>query len=310
LEGFSFQHDFRRVGDYYQVFDNANYHTPPVPRALEYEIDEEAMTAKLVWEHRIRYPVIGSHAGNIQRLPNGNRLIGWGGSYLGKNEIRISEVTPDHEVLFEMSFGKNRYKSYRAYRFDWEGQATVPYLVAERNAEQDVVILTYNVFGKAKFDTYNIYHDYQPNPTNVVLVEADNQVEIAGLPNGEHYFRVTAVDSNLHETDFSNQVKVNVVWAYVDQRKGIIPGQYTLSQNRPNPFDATTVIPYGLPDPSDVTIAIYDLDGNLIDVIQQGHREAGHHIAIWNGSEERSGIYLCNIETETFHDIKKMVLLK
>jgi hypothetical protein len=310
LEGFTFQHDFRRVGDDYMLFDNANNHLPPIPRAVEYRIDEAAKTATLVWEYPYRNAVDDSHMGSIQRLEDGNTLINWGGSFLGDNGIRISEITPDNDVAFELDFGRNRYKTYRICRDDWQGQAKVPYLVVEQNPDAKVLILTYNVFGDADFSGYNIYHGYQPQPTDVLVSTIDNQMELGDLTNGDHYFRVTALDSNYQETGFSNEVKINVSWSRKKVTEFPKPKKFSLSQNTPNPFSSTTAVSYSLPEEIDVRIAVFDVNGELVEVLHQGVQLAGSYTLTWNASDAKPGTYYCRMDSKRYSAKKKMILTR
>jgi hypothetical protein len=51
--GFSHQHDIRRLANgNITLFDNGNFLVPEYSRAVEYALDEQAMTATLVWEYR------------------------------------------------------------------------------------------------------------------------------------------------------------------------------------------------------------------------------------------------------------------
>ncbi len=96
LNGFFRQHGIRRLPNGNVIlFDNGNEHTPPASRAVEYELDEEKMTARMVWE--FRDTIFALAMGFADRLPNGNTLIcyGTGG--------RIREVTPEGEIIFEMT---------------------------------------------------------------------------------------------------------------------------------------------------------------------------------------------------------------
>jgi hypothetical protein len=112
--GFSHQHAIRRLpGGTFTLFDNGNFHTTPFSRAVEYRVDENAKTATQIWEFRHSPPVYGFAMGYVQRLPNGNTLIGWGAA-----RPALTEVRPDGTVTFEMSFGPGIF-SYRAYRFPW-----------------------------------------------------------------------------------------------------------------------------------------------------------------------------------------------
>jgi hypothetical protein len=112
--GFSHQHDVRRISNgNITVFDNGNYHTPPRSRAVEYAINETSKTANLVWQYK-RTPALYSFAmGNVQRLPNGNTLIGWGSA-----AVTLTEVTPEGNIMYELSLPLI-YTSYRAFRYEW-----------------------------------------------------------------------------------------------------------------------------------------------------------------------------------------------
>ncbi|MGE3800592.1 MAG: aryl-sulfate sulfotransferase [Candidatus Kapaibacterium sp.] len=95
LNGFARQHGIRRLPNGNVIlFDNGNEHTPPVSRAVEYALDESAMTARLIWE--FRDTTFAFAMGFADRLPNGNTLICYGTSQI------IREVTPEGDVLFEM----------------------------------------------------------------------------------------------------------------------------------------------------------------------------------------------------------------
>ena len=96
LGGFGFQHDVRVLenGDLL-FFDNGVAHVPPQSRALQYRLDLNRMTATLVWEYRHQPPVFNPFVGSVQRLENGNTLVGYGAADL------VTEVTPSGQVVWE-----------------------------------------------------------------------------------------------------------------------------------------------------------------------------------------------------------------
>jgi len=118
---FSYQHDFRRIANgHITLMDNGNQHTPPYSRAVEYALDESAMTATLIWQYRHSPDVFDPAAGSVERLPNGNTLIGWGTSnFLGVGDVALTEVRPDNSTALEMSLPKGLF-SYRALRYPWK----------------------------------------------------------------------------------------------------------------------------------------------------------------------------------------------
>ena len=59
--GFSYQHAVRRIANgHITLFDNGNFHTPPFSRALEFQVDENAMTATLAWQYRNTPDIFGA----------------------------------------------------------------------------------------------------------------------------------------------------------------------------------------------------------------------------------------------------------
>lgn len=113
--GFSYQHDIRRQQNgNITLFDNGNHHNPPFSRAVEYHLDENQRIATLVWEYRHTPEIYASAMGNVQRLPNGNTLIGW-----GLDTLTLTEVTPQGEILYELFLPQGQW-SYRSFRYEWE----------------------------------------------------------------------------------------------------------------------------------------------------------------------------------------------
>jgi hypothetical protein len=120
---FSFQHDAKEVPDstgYITLFDNGNQHPTPNSRAVEYKLDEQNLTATLVWEYVHNPAIISSAMGSVQRLSNGNTLIGWGyASLLGAPAL--TEIHPDLSPALELYLPTGQL-SYRAYKFPWISQ--------------------------------------------------------------------------------------------------------------------------------------------------------------------------------------------
>ena len=58
-----------------------------------------------------------------------------------------------------------------------------------------------------------------------------------------------------------------------------------LDPSFPNPFNATTIIPYALARPGRVELAIYDIRGQKVRTLVEGLAAAGVHRAIWDGTD-------------------------
>ena len=90
----------------------------------------------------------------------------------------------------------------------------------------------------------------------------------------------------------------------------IIPQNYSLDQNYPNPFNPSTSIKYALPRNEKVTIDIYDLLGRKVAELVNGEVEAGYHEVKFNADNLASGIYFYRLNSGSFTQVNKMLLIK
>jgi cytoskeletal protein CcmA (bactofilin family) len=91
---------------------------------------------------------------------------------------------------------------------------------------------------------------------------------------------------------------------------------YELAQNYPNPFNPSTQISFALPEArGEVSLVIYNTNGQLVKTLIAGEMNAGRHRVIWdatdaNGRKVASGVYLYVIKAGNFTAQKKLVLTK
>lgn len=123
---YTFPHGFNRlVNGNFILFDNGNLHKTQVSRAVEYKVDQINKTATMIWEYHHTPEVFAPTRGSVQRLANGNTVIGWGSaSFAGVGKTMITELSPGGATLFEMESLDNM-PSYRAQKFLWNAY-TVP----------------------------------------------------------------------------------------------------------------------------------------------------------------------------------------
>ncbi|MCX6135424.1 MAG: T9SS type A sorting domain-containing protein [Ignavibacteriales bacterium] len=91
--------------------------------------------------------------------------------------------------------------------------------------------------------------------------------------------------------------------------KEVIPKEFSLSQNFPNPFNPTTTIRYTLPRTREVSLAIYNVLGQLVSRLVVGRKEAGFHEVHWDANVP-SGIYFYRLQAGEYLETKKMILLR
>jgi hypothetical protein len=95
-----------------------------------------------------------------------------------------------------------------------------------------------------------------------------------------------------------------------------LPSHYALSPNYPNPFTPPTTIRYEVPAPGGpVRISVYNLRGQHVRTLVDGHRGPGRHSVLWDGTGEQgeavsSGVYFYRIVATGFEEERKMIVLK
>jgi Secretion system C-terminal sorting domain len=89
-----------------------------------------------------------------------------------------------------------------------------------------------------------------------------------------------------------------------------IPSKYTLSQNYPNPFNPVTNIKYSLEKAGQVELSVYNLLGQKIAILVNGHKNAGRYTLSWDASTMASGMYIYQLKTGSKVDTKRMMLIK
>lgn len=110
--GTSGQHGVRVLGNgHLLVYDNGVLQPTPHTRAVEYALDTVAKTATMVWEYVPNPPIFTVIVGSVQRLANGNTLIGFG------DAGQIHEVDASATLLASANFQLNGVSTfYRANR--------------------------------------------------------------------------------------------------------------------------------------------------------------------------------------------------
>jgi len=100
-----------------------------------------------------------------------------------------------------------------------------------------------------------------------------------------------------------------------ERDKAEVPSAFSLSQNFPNPFNATTEISFSVLTPSHVKIAIYNLLGQRVRGLTDREYSPGVHHVRWDGRDSSnvpvaSGVYLYRMTTDAGAITKRMALLR
>ena len=95
----------------------------------------------------------------------------------------------------------------------------------------------------------------------------------------------------------------------------LLPNNYALYQNHPNPFNPITSFRYNLALDGLVKIIIYDLKGRVVKTLVDDYQTAGFKSVQWNATNDRNepvsaGLYPYTLQIKDFIESKKMILLK
>ncbi len=116
---------------------------------------------------------------------------------------------------------------------------------------------------------------------------------------GKYFYRLKQIDYG-GKYEYSQIVEVN--WSPFTT--------YKLEQNYPNPFNPTTTIGFGIPERSHVRMSILNILGEEIKILLNEEMEAGYHSLEFDASGLPSGIYFYRIQTGSFVETRKMILLR
>jgi hypothetical protein len=106
---------------------------------------------------------------------------------------------------------------------------------------------------------------------------------------------------------------------YVDREGDALveqPVTLSLDRNAPNPFRQATRIRFGLPEPTTVSLTVFNIEGRCVTrLVAREVLPAGFHTAVWDGRDTSnrrvaSGTYFYRLVTDDAVISKKMLVLR
>jgi photosystem II stability/assembly factor-like uncharacterized protein len=96
-----------------------------------------------------------------------------------------------------------------------------------------------------------------------------------------------------------------------ERQKALLPTEYVLYQNFPNPFNPTTTIMFAQPQQSKVSLKVYNILGEFIEeIINDDLYEPGYHQVEFGASKLVSGVYIYKLVARNYQSTKKMIIIK
>jgi len=100
-----------------------------------------------------------------------------------------------------------------------------------------------------------------------------------------------------------------------EENEETIPSSYTLFQNYPNPFNPSTTIRYSIPsnvksETANVKLVVFDVLGRVVATLVDKQQKPGNYEVQFNASNFTSGVYFYRLQSGSFVESRKMILLK
>ena len=141
--------------------------------------------------------------------------------------------------------------------------------------------------------------------------DIDITFDATTLPEGNYEALISIMNTSMFTPIV--EIPVNV---YVEQGIGIadnteaLPAKFMINSTYPNPFNASSSIAYSLPEPAEISLEIYNLLGQKVRTLYNGHQTEGYHTYNWDASDLSTGVYLVKLTNGTQVETSRITLLK
>lgn len=252
------QHDARRIANgHLTVFDNGRalpFHTCA---AKEYVIDENLMTATLVWSYVEDSTTNSVSMGNVQRLASGNTMIGYGN--VPNREYMCNAVDPAGNKIFELTFADTM-RTYRAFNYP-----TLPWTFTRPQ------VSCYMISNQLYLDAGPGYASYQwstGDTTQAIVVSAADTFSVF-VPDGHGGFISSDFINVVNPATYCTTTTVNALTAHES---------FELS---PNPVADELNVSLAAGN-TDLSVEIFDVTGKRVFAKQESNASVRLSIPVSN----------------------------
>jgi|GEM_PF-2604056 len=153
-------------------------------------------------------------------------------------------------------------------------------------------------------------HDFTPGTKDSAMIHAgtspnDEADAYNGALDDIRFYNRLLTDQEvkaLYESDISTGIE--------EELQSNVPARFHLGQNFPNPFNPETRISYTLYEEMDISIKVFDSNGNLVEILVDETKPTGSHTVEFNSAGLPSGVYFYVMSAGELSETNKMVLLK
>lgn len=169
--------------------------------------------------------------------------------------------------------------------------------ISSGNTGKDFATIKYNTDGYRKWIIRYDANEENSDTPEAITIDNSGNVYVTGQSSVSNNYVYTTVKYSQTTTAINEKVDHN-------------PNNYWLAQNYPNPFNNFTTIRYHLPKPAYVSLKTYNVAGAEIGLLVSETQPAGEHKIRWEACNISSGIYFYRLESDSFVETKKLILIK
>jgi hypothetical protein len=101
----------------------------------------------------------------------------------------------------------------------------------------------------------------------------------------------------------------------VSNEENIVSDKFYVSSNYPNPFNPTTQFYINVPEPGNLSVSVYDVNGKLVKQIINTYVNSGRIESSWSGKNRfdimsPTGIYFLHVKMLNHYHVQKLALVK
>jgi len=196
----------------------------------------------------------------------------------------VNAILAGGKVVNDPATSAELIKTDNAVSFIADGTVNGFEITLEHGADFSIE-LTENAYAAEYFTSGNVTKLVVINPVNDELFTTNGDFEVKDV--------IAATPAGYVETSVST------------------PSSFAISSAYPNPFNPTTTFDISLTVDSDVSVKVYNVMGQLVDVIaEEGSMASGTYTLTWDAASLSSGVYFIKTQVGSLIDNQKVMLLK
>ena len=328
---FSFQHSLQILDNgNIVILDNGNnsqdiYGTDyPTTRAIEIAVNEieNGCQASIVWEYNLPEDLFGFASGNVQKLDNGNYLITTVGGGATSLEIKPTGSNSG-DIVWQGNYNLTVPSGavYRAHRIDglypvafsitsdkyliYNNQIVYPLNDGSNN-------INFKIWNNGETsETFNYSINSSSSGSSLqgaIEIDAGDYYNLTHVVNIDEEFLLSVIPE--HRLDLAKSLTMTAMLESDLSNETALPINYKLDNPYPNPFNPLININFDIPKLSYVELKIYDIEGNLVEILENNYISSGRKSYEWNALNIASGTYIVSLKADNFIETKKIFLIK